>query len=43
MYKRAIIKKYGFSFNTNKNCSYGNEDVGFNCQFQYLLGPECTV
>ena len=43
MYKRAIIKKYGFSFNTNKNCSYGNEDVGFNCQFQFLLGPECTV
>lgn len=43
MYKRSVINKYGFKFNTNEECSYGNEDVGFNCQYQYVLGHDCTV
>ncbi len=43
LYKRSVINQYDFRFNTNKDCSYGNEDVGFNCQYQYVLGHDCTV
>lgn len=43
MYRRSIINQYNFKFNINRECSYGNEDVGFNCQYQYVLGHDCTV
>ena len=43
MYNREMLDKYGFRFNTNKECSYGNEDVGFHSQIQYLLGPDSAV
>ena len=43
LYRRSVIEEYGFSFNTNKICSYANEDVGFNIQFQHVLGDECLI
>lgn len=43
MYRRSIINKYNFKFNIEKDCSYGNEDVGFNVQYQYLLDDKDII
>ena len=41
LYRRSTIDEYDFCFNTNSSCSYGNEDVGFNVQYQFLFGDDC--
>ena len=43
LYRREIIDKYNFHFNVEEDCSYANEDVGFNVQYQYVLGDSCLV
>lgn len=43
MYRRSIIEQYNFKFNIEEDCSYANEDVGFNVQYQYLFGDSCVV
>jgi glycosyltransferase involved in cell wall biosynthesis len=43
MYRRSAINEYEIAFNITKDCSYANEDVGFNVQFPLLLGNESIV